>query len=198
MRKNISGLGVLIVIIGIIIISISIIQVPFTTNRDFPVQRSKRWIDESVVVPPGTHKAYGGTYGPESTLKIKFDVTHGGNRDVDFFIFDEVNYYKWQAKQQPSFYVEKRRVTSMDETWPPPSTKTFYLVFDNSFSIITSKTVAARIDNTWMEMETRQVTENRPLLPSEYSYIGITLLIVGIAVIGYGAMSEATKKNLMP
>ena len=194
MRKGVLGIGIFLIISGITITSLSLISVPFTTTKSFQVSKSSTEINESLVVQAGTHQYYTKSFPSGTELWINFIVTSGGNRDVNFWITDEVQYYKWKARESSTSYIYRDRASSFDERWISPTDKTLYFVFDNSFSVFTSKSLSFRVDRFRIETEQRQVTENRTLLQSEASYLGIAILFIGTAVAGFGIISKS--KNL--
>jgi len=186
MKSGIVISGVILAIIGVMVFLLSLITVPYTTTRLEEVPHSSVWLNESFSVPALSHIAYYGTF--YETLHITFTVTAGGNRDIDFRVMDEVNYWKMRAGESYEYYTvpSRSRISSLDIEWTPPSGKKIYFVWDNSFSLLTSKSVSAYFSFTWTELESREVTEYRTLLPSEASYLGVLFLIGGLVIAGYG------------
>jgi hypothetical protein len=82
-------------------------------------------------------------------LQIDFTVTAGG--DIDFYVFDEYNYNMWKSGHASSPIVYKSRVTSYKGDVHLPNGK-YYLVWDNSYSIITPKTLRQNVDITWLSI----------------------------------------------
>lgn len=115
---------------------------------------------------------------------------------------DEVDYWKMKAGESYEYYIvpSRSRVSSLDIDWTPPSGKKIYFVWDNSFSLLTSKAVSAYFTITWTEWENQEVTEYRTLLPSWASYLGILFILGGIAVFGYGLVAKTypPEKKLSP
>ncbi len=190
MRIGIIALGVILTIIGVFVILLSVIVVPYTTTRLEEVPHSNVWLDETFSVPALTHKYYSGTFS--TSLHITFTVTSGGNRDIDFQAMDEVNYWKMRAGESYNYYIipTRTRITSLDIDWTPPSGTRIYFVFDNSFSLFTSKTVSVLFTKTWTEWENVQTTQNRTLIPSQFSYFGILIVLGGLALVGYGIVTK--------
>ena len=186
MRKRYLDVSILLIISGIFIITLSLLPVPFTTTKTFEVEKSATEIDESFIVSPRNHQYYTRAFPTGSELMINFEVTSGGNLDVNFWITTEWEYYKWKADETSKSFIYRDRASSFSQKWGPTNNDPLYFVFDNSFSTITSKTVSFRVDRLWIESEKRQVTENSPLMPSEASYIGIAIIFIGIAVVGIG------------
>lgn len=74
-------------------------------------------------------------------LEIEFEVTAGSNKDVDFYILNSVNFVKWNNSESFSYIVFRNRAVYANINFIAPDNDTFYVIFSNSFSIITSKTV---------------------------------------------------------
>jgi len=193
MKKSLIGLGIFLLIVGIVVMACSLISVQYTTTKPVEVEKSDYWLRESFVVPAGTHTARYGSLSAGTRMRIYVKVTSGGNLDVNFHVMDETNYWKWRAGESASTSITRSRITTFDDYWTVSSSETWYFVFDNSFSWITSKGVTCEITHYWTETEYKQVTEYRTLISSEYSYIGVILLLVGIAVLISGIVSTPIK-----
>jgi hypothetical protein len=86
----------------------------------------------SFTVPPSS--VFFNVYLPQNgRITGSFEVTAGGNKDINFAITDSV---------QSASYYQLNRVTVSDFSFVAPYTGDFRLVFDNSFSWFTSKTVS--------------------------------------------------------
>ena len=109
-----------------------------------------------------------------NVLKIEFEVTAGGNKDVDFYILNSVNFVKWNNSESFSYIVFRNRVVYANINFVVPYNDTFYVIFSNSFSIITSKTV--EIDFTLTDSNDRG---DKPSFPLEISLI----IIISVAII---------------
>lgn len=168
MKSGIIALGMILAIVGIIVLVLGIVAVPFTTTKFEEVPHSNTWLNESFIVPAGNYYYYYGTFAYGVSLHITFSVTAGGNKDINFKAMDETDYLKMKAGDSYEYYSIPSRdsVSSVDIYWNPPSSQKIYFVFDNTFSVFTSKSISAYFTTSWTEMENRQITENRTLLPS--------------------------------
>lgn len=182
MRKGIVGIGTFLAIVGIALFASSLISVPFTSSQLVQVPHSEDLFNKTISVPPG-HYTQSATLVEGRRIHIDFEVTSGGNLDINFFVADEVNYYKWKSGETASVYLSNDRITSLETDWIVPYTDKWYFVYDNSFSLITSKEVSTYISEHWVTAEYQDVTENHTLLPSTFSYVGILLAIVGSGII---------------
>ncbi|MGA2768175.1 MAG: emp24/gp25L/p24 family protein [Candidatus Bathyarchaeia archaeon] len=86
----------------------------------------------SFTVPPSS--LFFSVYLPQNgRITGSFAVTAGGNKDINFAITDSA---------QTTYYYQLNRATASNFSFVAPYTGNFYLVFDNSFSFFTSKTVS--------------------------------------------------------
>jgi hypothetical protein len=86
----------------------------------------------SFTVPPSS--VFFNVYLPQNgRITGSLEVTAGGNKDINFAITDSA---------QATYYYQLNRVTVSSFSFVAPYTGNFHLVFDNSFSWITSKTVS--------------------------------------------------------
>jgi len=185
LRKEIVGIGAFLAIVGIALIAASLIIVPFTSSQLVDVPHSEDLFNKSISVPPG-HYIQSATLTQDRQINIDFEVTSGGSLDINFFVADELNYYKWDAGETASVYLSRDRITSLETDWIVPYSDKWYFVYDNSFSLITSKGVSTHISDHWVTQEYQDITENRALIPSVFSYVGILFAILGVGVIIVG------------
>ena len=202
LRRNIVLIGVALLAIGIVAIFFSLVPLPFATKEPYDVPQSLNLINESFVVPVGDAYRTANLQSGD-LIHIYFVVTSGGNLDVDFYVMDELNYFKWKAQESYSAQISLSRVTNYDKDFTvpqvvmnpmPPINATWYFVWDNSFSWITQKGVTATISKHWNEIAYRDVTVYHTVIPTEYAsyieYLGIGLVLVGVAVISWGIISK--------
>jgi len=93
------------------------------------------------VITPGEAIFFPFILMQNEVLKIEFEVTDGGNKDVDFYILDSENYNKWENDTSFTYLVFRNRAVYANINFVAPDDDLFYIIFSNSFSIITSKTV---------------------------------------------------------
>lgn len=174
--------------IGVVILLLGVVKVPYTTYGLAEVEKSNDWLSESFTVSALSHHDYYGSFSSGVTLHITFQASS----DVDFRVMDEVNYWKMNAGSAYEYYSvpSRSRVSSVNIDWNPPSGQRIYFVWDNSFSWFTSKSVSAYFYYTWTELENQATTVDTPLLPTGLSYLGVLLLLGGLAIAGYGFVSK--------
>lgn len=95
----------------------------------------------SVDVSALGYRAYSLYCEKDTGLIGYFEVTSGGNKDIDFFIVDSENYEKFTNLQEFTCYCLHEKVTSLSWIFETPYADTWYIVFDNSFSLLTVKHV---------------------------------------------------------
>jgi hypothetical protein len=150
--------GVALLVAGVILIVASSVPIPYVENTPREetgitttpslVVVKKSLLNETFVV--GAGKALARCYvsfPPGTTLHIAVKVLSGGDRNINFWVMDEPEWRVFEAGGSFYYYVtpSRRSVTEVRMTWNPPSNQQLCFVFDNTFSIITSKTVRAEI-----------------------------------------------------
>ena len=178
MKKPVVGIGVFVLIIGVLLVALPFIYVPKTVSESYQVPKSSSIVSESFVVSPSTitHITY---LNQNDSLNIQVTVTSGGNRDIDFSVNDG-----------STTYLPHSRVTTVNENWTVPLSSNYNFVYDNSFSIFTSKDVKVDVTKYWTETAYRDVTTETQLIPFESAYIGIAAVLVGIGLATYGFVKK--------
>lgn len=97
LKRKIVFIGVALLAIGIVAIIFSLWQMPFQEQEPYNVPQSSDLISESFIVPTtgDLHRTANLLSG--DLIHIYFLGTSGGNMDVDFYVMDELNYFKWKA-----------------------------------------------------------------------------------------------------
>lgn len=174
MKKTVIGIGVLILVVGLMVMVLSLVNLPHATTEPYDVPKSSSIIDESFTVPPSTVTRTA-SLSAGDTINIQLVVTAGGNKDINF-----------NVNNVTLTFISVSRVTSYDRNWTVPSTGAYFFVYDNSFSTFTSKQVTTEVTKLWTETAYRDVTKYNPLFPYEFTYLGLLLLFAGIGVIAWG------------
>ena len=183
MKKVIVGIGVFAFIIGVLLIALPFVYVPKTVTESYQEPKSSVIINESFVVPPSTKTTT--TYlNAGDSLNIQVTVTSGGNKDIDFSVNDG-----------STTYLSYSRVTTVNKDWTVPLSSNYNFVYDNSFSLITSKSVTVQVTKHWTETAYRDITTNNQLLPFEFAYLGVVLALVGIGLTIYGVAKKESPKS---
>ncbi len=178
MRKTAIGIGALILVVGLMVMVFSLMDLPHATTEPYDVPKSSYIINESFTVPPSTVTRTASLVAGDF-INIQFQVVTGGNLDIDF-----------NVNNVTMTFIDLSRVTSYDHNWTVPSTGAYLFVYDNSFSWFTSKYVTTQVTKLWTETAYRDVTKYHPLLPYEFTYLGLLLLFVGIGVLAWGVLRK--------
>lgn len=182
MEKTIVSVGAFLVIIGAVIFAFTIVNLPHTATEQYPIPKSSDLVNESFTVPPSEVQR-SATLIQDDVVHIELEVTAGGNKDIDF-----------NVNNGTTAFISDTRVTTVSKNWTVPFNGTYYFVYDNSFSWITSKDVTTQIIRYWNEIGYRDVTKYYPLFSVELSYIGIILLLAGIGTLILGFVRKETSK----
>ena len=108
------------------------------------------------VIPAGYYLAYPFVMEEDDRLDVSFEVTLGGNLDINLWVVDSANYLRY--KEGDSFYykIKLERYVSYDFQYTAITSDTYYVIFSNTFSLFTSKTVD--IDITYIPAPTFDFT----------------------------------------
>jgi hypothetical protein len=193
--------GVALLVAGVILIVASSVPIPYVENAPREetgitttpslVVVKESLLNETFVVGAGEAlaKCYE-SFPPGITLHIAVKVLSGGDRNINFWVMDEPDWRAFKADGSFYYYVtpSRRSVTEVRMTWNPPSYRKLCFVFDNTFSIITSKTVRAEITASYEKYtyvtKTYTSTVYEPAI--RYRALGY-LLAPGVLVLVAGA-----------
>jgi len=102
------------------------------------------WLDKMESVSAGDFKAWYGTLKAGYTVWGSFSVSQKGDDnvlDINFYVLDSTNYYKWRNNQSGSGIVVKNRSSGASYSATVPRTCRYYVVLDNTYSLFTNKIV---------------------------------------------------------
>lgn len=105
-------------------------------------------VNATITVRAGSHRAYyvSVTSGMENARIIgTFTASGGSGNDIIVYVMDETNYINWKNGHQAYCYYNSGKVTTGSFTvYLSPGT--YYVIYDNTFSIISDKEVSTRVD----------------------------------------------------
>ena len=146
------SLVIKIIAIGTIIISLAIISVnlsnPNSLLHSILSTHKENLVDASIVVSPGHYVSYSAT-APTGSNNCKITGSfsaRGGNDDIIVYVVDQNEFANLQNGENFNVYYSTPQQISGNFNVGIPCDKTIYLVFSNTFSIITSKTVTVKAD----------------------------------------------------
>lgn len=189
MKRKIVGAGSFLLVAGIVVLVLSVVDVPITSADPFQVPKSSDILNESFKVSPREFTARMESLDAGNEISVQFSTLWGTS--INFFIVDETNYNKWQSGgTDAEVFMIREGVTTIDEDWTVPSTSDWYFIFDNTMHVSAVANISTHITKQWTETEYQQVTQYRPILSPEYSYLGVIFLLVGVAVIMSGLVAK--------
>jgi hypothetical protein len=85
-------------------------------------------------------------------VKGSFTASGGSGNDIETFIFDDMAYTNWVNGHQVNTFYNSGRITvaNIDASITTPGK--YHLVFNNGFSIFTSKHVSTTVNLEWYEL----------------------------------------------
>ncbi len=128
---------------------------PVLRTRYVPVDQ--KIATGQIVVRAQGYVQYRLTIGPEMvqpTVTGSFNASGGGGNDITAVIADEANFINWINGHQARVYwnTQGRETTGNFEVRLPPGT--YYLAFNNKFSLFTEKQVFIEADLNYKKAET--------------------------------------------
>jgi hypothetical protein len=109
--------------------------------------------EKAFTIPSGTYKYYRFTIPPQSSevqMTGRFEATGGSGNDVDVVVLNEDEFTNWTNHHRVPTYYNSGKVTvgTVDAHLPSTSTgdsATYYLIFNNAFSVFSNKAVSTDI-----------------------------------------------------
>lgn len=114
----------------------------------FPMKAAAPWLDDTIVVDPKNYLSYK-FWSPTNQEVVKINGSfraRGGQRnDIIVLVMDEDGFENWRNGNRADFYYNSGQVTvgKVNLTLKPGN---YYLVFSNSFSIFSNKSVKITFD----------------------------------------------------
>lgn len=118
-----------------------------TTSLEYT---TNTWVSKTFVISPGTYYAFCNMFTLKNPkLYINFEVTQGGYRDINLYIMSKNDYNNLVNHQSFGWYYKDPSTTADQITWYPQNTnEEICVVFDNTMSLITSKTIYITIEES--------------------------------------------------
>jgi len=134
-----------IVTIALIVIFLVGFIVWFATSNQ---QYSETIVNGELSVNPGYYEYYSFEVPSDATnpqLTISFTASGGSGNDIYVYVMDSTDFINWQNGHSAYTIYNSGKVTTASTTVYLPGPGTYYIVFDNTFSWISTKTVSANI-----------------------------------------------------
>jgi len=188
LKKEIVGTGVFLLVAGFAVLLCSLVIVPFVIAEPIVLPQGSYLITESFTVPLG-HTFHNKTLSNGDKLHIIVEVKSGGNLDINFYVMDEPNYNNWKAGESASPEISRTIITTYHSDWVVPYDGRWYFVYDNTLGS-TSKDVTTIVTKHRIEIAYREATVYGPLIPSEYSFLSVIVLLGGVVLVVGGIVKE--------
>ena len=131
------------VVVGAVIGGIILLGV-FNTLSSTTTQGSLNIANGLITVQPGGYNYYPLTIPSGASSVIvngTFTASGGGGNDIEVFVMDQTNYVNWSNGHQANAYYDSGQVTTGTVSAYLPGGGTYYLVYSNAFSSVSSKNV---------------------------------------------------------
>ena len=89
--------------------------------------------------------------GRNFVLSGTFEVTSGGSRDINAYVVDEIGYINFRNNNNFRALFSANRVTTDRFSVSLRSDEAYYFILSNRFSLLTSKTVDAKLELRYEE-----------------------------------------------
>lgn len=146
----------LVVIFAILAISemwLSSIRGPTGSAGIIPTQKSISILSGSIKVNPLSQSSYSFSV-PNAVLNPvisgSFSVSGGSGNDINVYIMSSQDYSSWKNGNQVYPNYNSGRVSSGNINLQLSPGQAYYIIFDNTFSLISSKTVSGQITLTYI------------------------------------------------
>lgn len=188
---KLAGLAITLVVIGALLLSASMLTVPYTHYEVFEVSGPKDWIDEVFTVPAGEHVCRERILPDDTVVTVEFNASSGG---IDILVLNETNYVRWQNGEpvsNPFPYAGGDGVASANILFWRPQGEDIFFVWKNPNPLGPTE-VSAIVSWTGSVTENREValykpmSEYKPMLKQDFSYLGLFILAVGIILVVFG------------
>lgn len=137
--------------------------------------------DGTFVIDPGGWYSLHAYRSEGYKAEFDFEVIAGGNRDIDFFICDAGNYSLWSDGYTAIVYKLHENVVSYTSNFIYPYSDTWYFVFSNTFSLISSKTV--QFTNDLYQWQTLPATPGFGAIILVGLILGVIFTVTIIAIV---------------
>jgi hypothetical protein len=140
------------IIIGFIVVLIVILLIILLSTdsllRSVLNTHKQTIVDATIVVPPNQYVIY--PIDPHSSynsckIQGKFSAK-GGSDDIRVYVVDQEGFNDFRNDKKFNAYFSTPEQIGGDIVTTVPCNKKIYLVYDNSFSLITGKTVTTKVD----------------------------------------------------
>ena len=113
-------------------------------------------------------------------LSLEFEVVEGGNKDINIYLVDSENYDKLIQGRDFTYIKYYQRAVSGTIVFTPEEDGKYWFVFDNTFSVFTTKKVEIKYDYSYIGEPDNGNDSNGTQLPEDTTDSNIiSILIIG-------------------
>jgi len=173
-------------IFGVVLVSGSLVMVPYTVMEEVRVDKSKTWVDDTFVLMPFKNRTYELDSVAENISIFQVDV----DSCDDYYVLKIISLASGEV------WFERKTRRTRASYWTPPSLGygIWDFVFHNPSS--TSVNVTAKISEFYLKAtEEREATYYHSLFDPFYGYTGIAAIIVAIGLNIIHVSREAKSRN---
>ena len=197
MKKAIVCIGVFALIVGILLVALPFVYFSKTTSEAYQVPKSMvivgGWMPLAAVAPANS-MAKGAELTAGDSLNIQVNATLGKN--INFYVNSGVSGFVYPYSGS-AIELSYPNVTTINRDWIVPVSSQYSFVF-NSSNLFSYKDVSIQVTKQWSEAAYRDVTQNVQLLPFEFGYIGVVLVLGGIGITVFGLVKKESLKTSLP
>lgn len=181
MNKVVITICTLFLTIAVLLITIPFIQIPKTTTETYQIPKSTFIVHNLIglgFVFPSKIAGRGTELNANDTINIQANATAGKN--IDF----QVNAVNQSSNEIIATYLFYPNMTRVNTDWVVPLSSNYDFVFKSN-NYFTLEDIALQVTKHWTETAYKDVTTHYQLLPFEFAYSGIALIIVGLGIFVY-------------
>ena len=135
---------ILIVVVVVAVIGGILALGIYNVARTASTQQSYNIVNGLITVQPGGYNYYPFTVAAGATtvsVTGSFTASGGSGNDIDVFVTDQTNFVNWQNGHQATSFYNSGQLTTATISASLPDGGTYYLVYSNTFSSVSSKNV---------------------------------------------------------
>jgi hypothetical protein len=109
-------------------------------------------VNGTITVPANDYVAYVANVTSSMDnvhLSGNFTASGGSGNDIKVYVMNETNYINWSNGHQSTAYYASGQTTTGSFNVSISTSGKYYVVYDNTFSIISSKNVSTHVDLTY-------------------------------------------------
>ncbi len=144
------GIGISIVVVLVAVVVVGGVS---GTHSIIPTQHTESIVNSMIRVAPGQYVYAFSAPSDASNVSVSGTFTAGGGsgNDIKVAILDEQNFINYRNGHQVNAYYSSGQETVGNINANVPAGQTMYLVYDNSFSIISNKEVTTNVSLTYTQ-----------------------------------------------